>query len=59
MTDLEQQIESVNKKLDMIIGHFNIDAKSRLTPKECEDIARQAVTKFRKRNRLKSFPENG
>ncbi len=58
-TEEKQRLERIEKKLDIVIDRFNLDGKGRESPKDLEAWAKDAVSKYRKRKKLKSSPEMG
>lgn len=58
-TEEIQRLERLEKKLNIIIRGFNLDADGRESPKDIENWAKDVVSKYRKRKNLKSSSEMG
>ena len=57
--EVKQLLEGIEKKLNIIINGFGLDGNARESPRELEDWAKDAMSKYRNRKKLKSFPEMG
>ena len=58
-SEYREFLERFEKKLDIIIGFFNMTGEKRPSPKELEDWAKSEVAKHNERKRLKSSPQMG
>ena len=56
---LEEKVDQVDKKLDLLLACFGLAGKHRAPPRELEDWAKDVVSKYRKRKELKSSPGMG